>query len=81
MPWLVMINALTTCQVFYANAEVSAGRFGFLWWFVPLHAIYLGALHAVNACGMLTSMTMMVVFFGAISACRFVFSVAGTVRR
>jgi hypothetical protein len=30
MPWLVAITALTTCQVFYTNAEVSAGRFGFL---------------------------------------------------
>lgn len=81
MPWLVMINALTTCQVFYANAEVSAGRFGFLWWFAPLHAIYLGALHAANACGMLNSMTVMVVLFGTISACRFAFSAAWTLRR
>jgi hypothetical protein len=81
MPWLVLINSLTSCQVFYANAEVSAGRFGFLWWFAPLHAIYLGALHAANACGMLNSMTVMVVLFGTISACRFAFSAAWTLRR
>lgn len=74
MPWLVLANALTTCQVFYANAEVSAGRFGFLWWFAPLHLIYMGVLlFGVKVCDSL-SLPLMVVCFGIISALRFLFS-------
>jgi len=74
MPWLVLINALTTCQVFYANAEVSAGRFGFLWWFAPLHLIYMGVLLlGVRFFGSL-SLPMLVICFGVISVLRFLFS-------
>jgi hypothetical protein len=74
MPWLVLINALTTCQVFYANAEVSAGRFGFLWWFVPLHLIYMGLLlFGLEFVGSL-SLPLMVACLGAISVLRFLFS-------
>jgi hypothetical protein len=74
MPWLVLINALTTCQVFYANAEVSAGRFGFLWWFVPLHLIYMGLLlFGLEFVGSL-SLPLMVACLGVISVLRFLFS-------
>jgi hypothetical protein len=74
MPWLVLINALTTCQVFYANAEVSAGRFGFLWWFVPLHLIYMGVLtFGLQLYGPI-SLTVLIVCFGVVSVLRFLFS-------
>ena len=74
MPWLVVINVLTTCQVFYANAEVSAGRFDFLWWFVPLHLTYVGAVHICIILCNGTSMPVLVFCFGAISVLRFAFS-------
>ena len=74
MPWLVLINALTTCQVFYANAEVSAGRFGFLLWFAPLHLIYMGVLLFVLQSFGPLSLPMLVICFGGISALRSLFS-------
>jgi hypothetical protein len=81
MPWLVLINAFTTCQVFYANAEVSAGRFGFLWWFAPLHLIYIGVLLIGGyACDYLC-LPLMVCCFGAISAMRFTFSLFAVCRK
>lgn len=74
MPWLVLMNALTTCQVFYANAEVSAARFGFLWWFVPLHLAYMGVLFLGAQFRDLFSLPLLVGCFGAISALRFLFA-------
>ena len=74
MPWLVAITVLTSCQVFYTNAEVSAGRFGFLAWFAPLHAVYAIALHVAAAKGFLSDLPTMLVWFGGISAARFALS-------
>jgi len=74
MPCLVLIAALTSCQVFYANAEVSAGRFGFLWWLVPLHAIYPAVLYFAAKLGYASSLDAMIVFFAAASVLRFAFS-------
>jgi hypothetical protein len=74
MPWLVLINSLTSCQVFYANAEVSAGRFGFLWWFAPLHLIYIGVLLiGGHVCDSLC-LPLIVCCLGVISVMRFMFS-------
>jgi len=75
MPLLTISTALTACQVFYTNAEVSAGRFSFLLWFVPLHAVYPAALLAaarVRAPGL----DGMVWWFTAASAARFLFASA-----
>ena len=81
MPWLVLINVLTTCQVFYANAEVSAGRFGFLWWFVPLHGAYAAALWWTSAQGAVSTLSTLVWWFGAASLLRFLFSALSAFRR
>ena len=80
MPWLVVITALTTCQVFYTNAEVSAGRYGFLIWLVPLHIIYPLALYAAARCGCVTDLTTLLLWFGAASLLRFLFSAGGLLR-
>lgn len=74
MPWLVAINALTTCQVFFANAEVSAGRFGFLCWFAPLHLVYVAGMHIYIALADGVSMSVLISCFAAVSILRFVFS-------
>lgn len=75
MPWLVPIAALTSCQVFHTNAEVSAGRFGFLLWLVPLHLGYVVALRAYARAPSL-DMASLLCWFGAISLLRFAFSAA-----
>ncbi len=81
MPWLVAITALTTCQVFYTNAEVSAGRFGFLAWLVPLHAAYPLALCVAAACGAANDLPALIMWFGAASALRFAFATCGIILR
>ncbi len=77
MPLLVLSNALTACQVFYANAEVSAGHFGFLAWLAPLHILYIFVLRAAGTSQAFASLSAMVAFFVAASVLRFAFSAAG----
>ena len=77
MPWLVLITVATTCQVFYTNAEVSAGRYGFLWWLVPLHVVYPAALWIAVSRGMVADLGTMLAWFGAASLARLSFSAIG----
>lgn len=79
MPWLVLVTALTSCQVFYTNAEVSAGRHGFLTWLVPLHLVYPAALWFAGRGG--ADLRTLLWWFTAASLARFAFSVAGLVRQ
>ncbi len=81
MPWLVVITTATTCQVFYTNAEVSAGRYGFLWWLVPLHIVYPAALWFAVSRGMVMDLGTMLAWFGAASFARLAFAAAGMMRR
>ena len=74
MPWLVLITVATTCQVFYTNAEVSAGRYGFLWWLVPMHVVYPAALGLAVSRGMVADLKTMLAWFGAASLARFLFA-------
>lgn len=71
MPWLVVVAALTSCQVFYTNAEVSAGRFAFLAWLAPLHVIYPAVLYLAARRGYVASLDTIIVFFGVASFLRF----------
>ncbi len=81
MPYLTAIGAMTTCQVFCTNAEVSAGRFGFLWWLVPLHVAYPAALYAASKYGIVADLTTLLAWFGAASALRFVFAAVTLARQ
>ena len=74
LPWLVIMTALTTCQVFQTNAEVSAGRFGFLGWLVPLHVVYPLALAFAAARGCIADLPTLLVWFGGASVLRFAFA-------
>ena len=74
MPALTAAGALTVCQVFYTNAEVSAGRFGFLRWLVPLHVAYPAALAAAARLGFVDDMATFVAWLLAAAAARFAFS-------
>ena len=77
MPWLTIMTAMTTCQVFYTNAEVSAGRFGFLAWLVPLHAVYPFALYIASRNGCVPDLYTIILWFGGASALRFAFAAYG----
>lgn len=76
MPLLVAITAMTSCQVFYTNAEVSAGRFRFLWWLVPMHLVYPAALKLAAVGGALSDPDDLLAWFAAASAARLAFSAA-----
>ncbi len=71
MPLLVGVTALTACQVFVTNAEVSAGRFGFLLWLVPLHVLYPVALWLAAANGLVASLNSVLLWFAGVAAVRF----------
>ena len=75
MPMLVATTVLTTCQVFYTNAEVSAGRYGFLLWFVPLHLLYPLCLYLASRFGMVSGLDGLLMWFAAASVLRFAASV------
>ena len=75
MPLLVLGTVLTTCQVFHTNAEVSAGRFHFLKWLVPLHLAYPLALTLAARAGLIASLPHMLIAMTAVSMLRFLFSV------
>lgn len=81
LPGLVAIAALTTCQVFQTNAAVSAGRFGFLAWLVPLHVVYPLALAFAASRGCVTDLPTLLAWFGGASVLRFAFACADHVRR
>ncbi len=74
MPWLVVATALTSCQVFYTNSEVSAGRFRFLLWLVPLHVAYPAILLVAANADLLPSLERVVGCFVAASVARFAFA-------
>lgn len=80
MPLLVGVTAMTACQVFATNAEVSAGRFGFLLWLVPLHMLYPVALWLAAANGLVASLDSVLLWFAGAAAVRFVCA-ALTLRR
>lgn len=80
MPVLTVAGALTTCQVFYTNAEVSAGRFGFLWWFVPLHIVYPAALAVAADKGRVEDMADFATCLAAASVARFAFAAFAAAR-
>lgn len=66
MPWLVIITALGSCQVFYTNAEVSAGRHSFLKWFIPLHVAYAGMIWLAAKTGFIHSLACAIAFFAVL---------------
>lgn len=58
IPWMIGVSALMSLQNFHTNTEVSAGRFGFLRWWVPFNVAYpiilaylpIGSLPALLGC-------------------------------
>jgi O-antigen/teichoic acid export membrane protein len=51
IPWLIGVLSLSAIQNFHTNTEASAGRFGFLKWWVPLHAVFACGLLAITGYG------------------------------
>ena len=65
----------------FIGAEVSAGRFGFLWWLVPLHIVYPVALTLAAKYGLVANLGTLIAWFDAASAARFLFCLFSFLRR
>lgn len=55
IPWLIGITTLAAIQTFHTNTEVSAGRFGFLKWWVPVNLIFAIGLLFITGHGYFTA--------------------------
>ncbi len=55
IPWLIGITTFAAIQTFHTNTEVSAGRFGFLKWWVPLHVLLATGLLLITGYGYFAS--------------------------
>lgn len=51
IPWMVAVTMMGSLVGIYTTAEVSANKFGFLWWMVPLNLIYPAVLLFVTGYG------------------------------
>lgn len=80
MPLLAIVTAMVSCQVFHTNAEVSAGRYNFLWWFAPLNLCYMASFYLINASGAANIHTV-IFMMTAMAFLRLVFSLIDIARR
>ncbi len=55
IPCLIGITTLASIQSFHTNTELSAGRFRFLRWWIPLHLIFAAGLLAITGYGYFTA--------------------------
>jgi len=51
IPWMIAIGTLSSLSSLYGSVEVSANRFGYMWWSIPLTTIYPLALLTVTGNG------------------------------
>lgn len=51
IPWLIGITCMTQIASFYTNTEISANRFRFLRWILPLHLFYIAMMLGVTGHG------------------------------
>ena len=54
IPWLIAITTIGSIWGYHANTEISAGRFGFLKWWIPTGLIYPAAMMLVTGHGYFT---------------------------
>ena len=54
IPWLIGITTVNSLQSFHINTEISACRFAFLKWWVPVHVISTLLLLAITGYGYFT---------------------------
>ena len=55
IPWMIGISCLNSFASFYVGAEVSAERFAYLWWSVPIFLLFSAAMLGVTGYGYFTS--------------------------
>ena len=53
IPAMIGVSIINQCGSFYLTAETAANRFKWLWWFVPLHVVYVATLFVLTGHGYL----------------------------
>ncbi len=51
IPCLIMLSSISSVQSFHTNTEASAGRFGFLKWWIPTNLLFAAVLMLVTGYG------------------------------
>jgi O-antigen/teichoic acid export membrane protein len=54
IPCLILISSIAAIQSFHINAEISAGRFGFLKWWIPVNLLFAALVLLITGCEYLT---------------------------
>lgn len=54
IPCLIIITSISSIQSFHTNTEASAGRFGFLKWWIPVNLIFAIGLISITGYGYFT---------------------------
>ncbi len=55
IPWLIAIAAMSSVYTFHATTEISASRFGFLKWWVPVNLLMAAVMMLVTGYGYFTA--------------------------
>ena len=55
VPWMIGISCLNSIATFYIGAEISAERFSYLWWSIPLSLSFTATMLCVTGHGYFTS--------------------------
>jgi len=53
--WLTLILSLQAALNCAISGEAAAARFGYLWWFLPVHIVYFTALYFISGYGYFAS--------------------------
>ena len=77
IPAMIGVNTVSAIQTFHFNTEASAGRFSFLYLYIPLHLAFAAALAFVK----IDSLGGMVVWFAVTNLARLAFALPGLFKR
>ena len=55
IPWMIGIVSIMQISGFYMSGEIAANRFGYMWWSIPLNAVYALAMLLVSGYGYFTA--------------------------
>lgn len=81
IPALIGISTLGALQVFYTNAEVAAGRFAFLAWWLPFHLIFASLFYLTAAQGTIHTLGGFLIWIAAGEAVKLIFCATGLMRQ
>lgn len=74
IPILIGINVMSSIQLLYTNTEASAGRWGFLMWWLPIHLVLPGLLLLATKLNLIDSFLNFIIYLALAQGVKFCFS-------